>query len=283
MKHNRAIIGLPILLVLLFQGTAIAQESYQLEHKFQKGKTYRYKSTSEGETTQEAMGREMRMTTGNEMTVRLVVEDVRNDGSMVLVVSTDSAVIRSKGPMMDTTMVMTNMMGKRMRITLTKTGTVRAREVIDSVHYESAGVAVRAPQREAMSFITLPEKPAKMGEKWTISKTDTVEMMGGTTVNVSDIDYTLVGAESKAGRDCLKITFTGKTTTTGKMNYMGMEMYSEGDGKVSGTVFFDHEQGLIVLVESTTSDERTMAMTGQQSMTIQMSSSGKSTQALLEE
>jgi len=144
-------------------------------------------------------------------------------------------------------------------------------------------VVGRAPQREVMGFTNLPDKPVKMGEKWTISRADTLDMMGGKTTTSSDIEYTLVGSETKLGHDCLKIEYTGKTTTTGKMSSMGMEMFIEGDGKVSGTVFFDHKLGFTVSVESTSDDERTMATTGQQSMTMLMSSTAKSSSVLLED
>ncbi len=283
MKTIKVSMAIPILLVIFWLSPARAQESYQLEYKFQKGKTYRFKSTTASDMTQEAMGREMKMTGGSDMIARAVIEDVLSDGSMVMVVSADTAVTRSKSPMSDTTMVLTNIIGKRMRITVDKTGKVQTREVIDSVRYEGRGVVGRAPQREVMGFTNLPDKPVKMGEKWTISRADTLDMMGGKTVTASDIEYTLVGSETKLGHDCLKIAFAGKTTTTGKMSSMGMEMFIEGDGKTSGTVFFDPKQGLPVLVESASDDERTMATTGQQSMTMLMSSTSKSTQVLLED
>jgi hypothetical protein len=275
--------AVPILLVILSLSSARAQESYRLEYKFERGKTYRFQYTSASTATQEAMGQEVKMTTGTDMIARLVTENVLSDGSMVMVITTDTAVTRSKSPMMDTTMVLSHLIGKRMRITVDRTGKVQAREVIDSVHFERGGVAVRLPQREALGFTLMPEKPVKMGEKWTIANADTMEMIGGKTVNTSDIEYTLVGTETKRGHDCLKIAFTGKTTTTGKMSMMGMEMFTEGNGKVSGTVFFDQKLGVTVLVETANDDDRTMAATGQQNVTMQMSSSGKSTQVLLED
>lgn len=280
MNNIKLHIAFPTLLVLFFMVFAQAQDSYQLQYKFQKGKTYRYKSTSTNDMTQEAMGQEMKMTGGSDLITRLVIENVLTDGSMVMVVSADSAVSRTKSPMRDTTMVLSNVIGKRMRITVTRTGEVKAREVIDSVRYETRGVTMRVPQREMMSLTNLPQKQVKIGEKWNQSKADTTEMMGGKTITTSDIDYTLAGTENRMGHSCLKIAFTGKTTTTGKMVNMGMEMFTEGSGKVSGTIFFDHKQGLPVSVESTSEDERTVATTGQQNMTMQMSSTGKSTSVL---
>jgi hypothetical protein len=47
-------------------------------------------------------------------------------------------------------------------------------------------------------------------------------------------------------------------------------------------MYFDAEQGLVILDESTTDSEQTMAITGQQNMTIPMSQSMKTTRMLLE-
>jgi hypothetical protein len=282
MKNSKNCYMTLLLLAIIALGFAQAQESMRLQYKFQKGKTYMFKAASSGESTQEAMGREMKMSSSFNLVARVVVEDVLADGGMILTISADSAVSRSKNPMMDTTMNLTYMVGKKMRVTLSPVGNVKNREVIDSVRYESRGVVGRVPQREVMGFLPLPEKPVKMGEKWTQSKVDTTESMGGKNISTSDIEYTLVGTEDKLGHKCLKIVYAGKTTITGRSSRMGMEMFTEGDGKTSGTIFFDLKQGVVIVSEKEDQNEMTMAMTGQQNMTIPMSSTNKSTQVLLE-
>jgi hypothetical protein len=51
---------------------------------------------------------------------------------------------------------------------------------------------------------------------------------------------------------------------------------------VKGTIYFDPKLCMIIVDESTTDNEQTMAVTGQQNMTIPMSVSTKSTKTLLE-
>jgi hypothetical protein len=230
--------------------------------------------------TQEMGGQEMKFWQEGHFTLRTLIEDVKN-GNIVFVVSADSAVSSSKSPMRDTTMVLTQLIGKRIKITLSKSGDVVGREVIDSV-IMSAQMRGGA-QRELLTFLTLPVKPVKTGEKWNATKIDTVDQMGGKIVNSSQFEFTLAGKEKKLGHDCLKIPFTAKTTTNGNMKMQGMELFVEGGGKISGTLYFDSGMGLPVLVESLTDTETTMAATGQQQMTVPISSSQKSTTTLIRE
>jgi len=265
---------------IVFIVTAMAQESYKLEYKYEKGKTYRYNTSSSGNMTQEMMGKEMKMTNGSDMTVRMVVENVLNDGGFVLITSVDSGKITTKSQMMDTTMAMSGAIGKRTRVTMSKIGVITAHEVVDTVKNE--GMTGPATQRGLMSATRLPVMKVKIGDTWNSSSVDTIESMGGKIYHNTDMTYTLVGKENKQNHDCLKIEYTGTSSDTGKMMMGGMELYLEGNGKVKGAVYFDHKLGLVILDESTTDTEQTMAVTGQTNMTIPISQTMKTTRVLLE-
>lgn len=281
MKNRRLRNAFLVLLALSVVASAYAQEKYLLQYKFQKGKTYRYRVVSNNDITQEMQGQEMKMTNMTTTIARLVTDNVLEGGSMIMIVSSDTMVTRAKNPRMDTTMVLKNMMGKRMKITLDRRGEVRSREVLDSVQFDTRGMNVRVPQRETIGFTRLPDHEVKVSEKWNDSKTDTTEAAGGKMMNALDVEYSVVGKESKMGHDCLKISYIGKTSTNGKMNQMGMDLYIEGTGKVSGTFFFDHAQGILVYDESLTDMESTVAVSGQQNMTIPMTTSSKTVRELL--
>jgi hypothetical protein len=139
----------------------------------------------------------------------------------------------------------------------------------------------RTPQREVMNIFLLPEKELKVGDKWNDSRTDTADVGTGKMVNSMDVEYTLAGTEVQSGHQCLKITYTGKLSTSGKMNRMGMDIFTEGTGKVAGTLYFDHVKGLLVRDESTRDVESTVAVTGQQNMTFPMTTTTKTTVELL--
>jgi len=271
---------LAVIAIALSASLLFAQDSYKLEYKFQKGKTYRYSHISNSNITQEMMGKEMKMTNASDMTIRVAVDDLTKEGNIALVISVDSAKNTTKSPMMDTTMILNNIIGKRTKITFSKTGAVLSREVIDTIKNE--GMMGGGSQRGMAQITRLPEKEVKAGEKWNSTTVDTIESMGGKIVHLSNVEYMLGGKEKKQNHDCLKIDYTGTSSDTGKMMMNGMELFVEGNGKVKGTVYFDPKLGLIVLDESTTDNDQTMAITGQQNMTIPMSVTSKSTKTLLE-
>jgi hypothetical protein len=266
-----------IVLGACLAGSLFAQESHTLAYKFAKGKTYFYRNTMDGSTTQEMMGQEMKMDQASNTLVRVVVDAVQ-DKSADLMISADSLVVSSKMPARDTTMSLTHLLGKRTKIRLSTLGEVMSREVIDSVTEGSMRGGV---QREAMSFMMLPDGKKKVGEKWNATKTDTIEAMGGTIYNTTNIDYTITGTEKRMSRNCLKITFEGATETNGKASMMGMELFIEGTGTTKGTAYFDEAEGILIEVESTTNNESTMAATGQQQMTIPISQSMKARSVLV--
>jgi len=281
MKTIKRNVVCSVVLAFAVVALAAAQGTYRMEYKFEKGKTHVYRVLSNNDITQEVQGQEMKITSDSRSVVRLVVENALSSGSMVLVISADSMVTHSKNPMMDTTLVMKNMIGKRVKLTIGKSGKVESREIVDSMQYDVAGMNIRTPQREALNIFVLPEKELKVGDKWTDSRSDTTDVGTGKMVTTSEMEYTLAGTEARSGHQCLKVTYTGKLTTGGKMNRMGMDIFTEGTGKIAGTLYFDHVKGLLVGDESTRDVESTLAVTGQQNMTIPMTTSTKSSLELL--
>ena len=61
-----------------------------------------------------------------------------------------------------------------------------------------------------------------------------------------------------------------------------MDMFIEGTGEPSGTAWFDTALGLVIKTQSVMSNEMTMAMTGQNQMTIPMTQKMTTTQTLVE-
>ena len=256
-----------------------AQTAYTLAYKFLPGKTYQYKSVSDGTVIQEMMGQEMKIENGSDMTVSISTETAGDDGSMSLITKLVEGSSRIKNPMQDTTIALTEMIDKRMRILVKADGSILGREIIDTVEAQRGMRGVS--QREALRFHILPSKKVKQGETWSSTFTDTVDNMGGKIVNVVNSTYTFVGTEPKNGATCLKVDYTGTITVEGSGTMQGMDLYIEGGGKVAGTMYFDPSRGMVVLDESTTETESTIAVTGQQNMTIPISQKSKTVQTLL--
>ena len=267
-------------LIFLVTGSIQAQESYKLEYKFEKGKTYRYNDITSGSMTQEMMGKEMKMRNESNTVVRLVVDDVTKDKNIVLMMSADSASLFSSSPRGDTTIYLKELIGKRTKVTISNFGKITNRETIDTVEI-GGGRLASAAQREALKFPMLSEIPVKVGDSWSTVNIDTVNQMGGKIVVTSDVVYQVIGKEKKNGTDCLKMTFTGKSTTEGKGVVQGMEFFIDGSGKVNGTLYFDMKAGLVIEEESNTDSETNMATTGEQQMIIPITQTTKSIRTLI--
>jgi len=260
---------------------ATAQEQFTLLYKLAKDHTYRFHDTLVVTSSQEMMGQEMKATSTVVSTARVVTSDVRADGSTVLTVSADGMTVSVKSPMQDTTITLSNVVGKRSRVTLSKLGETLARETIDTV--KLSGMSMSAGRQDMLRLHIFPDKPVAIGEKWKTVKPDTTEMGGGgRMVTVATGESTLQGKEPRAGHDCLKVTFTGTMTLTGKWSANGMEFYIEGNGKTGGTYFVDIATGLPVVEDSRYDVESTVAITGQQNMTVPSSQSAVSHRTLLE-
>jgi hypothetical protein len=138
-------------------------------------------------------------------------------------------------------------------------------------------------RQDLIRLHTMPTKPVKIGEKWTATKPDTNDAMGGRMVTLSTGDFTLLSRENRLGVDCLKISYTGKMTVKGKGTMNGMDFFVEGSGTTSGTYFQAVKTGLTVWEDSKYDVESTVALTGAQNLTIPSSTSVSSHRILLKD
>jgi hypothetical protein len=260
---------------------ANAQEQYTLEYKLAKDKVYRFVDTTLVKSSQEMMGQEVKSISTVLATTRLVPTEIRADGSTVLTVTPEQMTVNVKNARMDTTIVIKEMIGKRSRLTISKLGESLGREVVDSV--KLTGLAGQTGRQDMIRLHIMPPKPVKIGEKWTATKPDTFDTQGGKMVTVSTGDFTLLSKETKRGTECLKISYTGKMTISGKGTMNGMEFFVEGSGTTSGTYFVDTATGLPVWEDSKYDVESTVAITGAQNMTIPGSQSVTAHRILLTE
>ncbi len=278
-RSRRRVFSL-LTVMILAAASAFPQPALQLKYGFEKGKAYRYADLVTSNMVQEMMGQEMKIYTTARMVSRVEVADKRQDGTSVLITSMDSLVVATKSARRDTTMVMEELIGKRTRLVLSPLGVVESRELLDSVKV-IPGMGRTTAFREAVRFHQLSKVPVAVGGKWKTAVADTNDAMGGKMVSTSTLEYTVAGREQQMGHDCVKLTYTGTSTIEGKGSMMGMDVFMEGTGKLSGTVFFDDREGLVVKEEGQNDTDMTAAITGQQNMTIPMTQSAKVSRMLM--
>lgn len=263
---------------ILFFTIPAAAQSYNLNYNFKEGNTYLFSEVTGNDITQEMMGNEMKIKSDSR-TVTRIVSEKNSDNNIVIIVSMDSAISHTKMPMMDTTMVLDQVINKKMRWTISKKGELLEKEMIDSLNPENQ--MLRMGQKELMQLFILPEKEVSVGEKWNINKVDTVDMMGGTTLLTSEMEFTLSGSEEKMGYNVLKIPYTSKIIIEGKGKMMGFEFFLEGSGNAKGELYFNPDEGLPVYSEAEQTFDVTMAATGDQNMIIPINQVMKTTRTLV--
>lgn len=261
--------------------TADAQERYTMEYRLAKDHVYRFSDTTNVKISQEMMGQEMKSTSTALSTTRLVPTEVKSDGSTVMTVSADAMSVSIRNARMDTTLILTDVIGKKSRLTISKLGETISRDIIDTVRL--TGMAAQTGRQDMVRLHMMPAKPVTIGEKWTSSKPDTFDTGGGKMVTVATGDFTLLAREKKMGYECLKISYTGKMTISGKGTMGGADYFVEGNGTTGGTYFVDAATGLPVWEESKYDIESTVAITGAQNMTIPGSQSATLHRILLKD
>lgn len=279
MKKQLSVLVTMVLIIILITSSSVAQESFKLEYKYEKGKTYRYKDVTTGKMTQEMMGREMKMNSEGEKVMKFIVDNVSKTGDITITASTDSMRIFSSTPMGDTTIYPKELLDKRTSLTISKKGKKLSERIIDSV--KQAGMIASMVPTEPIKFYILPDDAKAIGAIWNSITVDTVDRMGGKVVTTTDIEFTLIGKEKKNDYDCLKITLKGKTETEGKASVQGMELMIEGSGKMNGNYYFDPKLGIVVYEEMEIDSETTMATTGEQAMIIPITQFAKNTRTLV--
>jgi hypothetical protein len=266
---------------LCLLGNVSGQEKFSLEYRYVKGTTYRYQEELKFESVQDINGQEMKATGSTFSLMKMTVESVSDSGDLSFVNSLEDLRISTKMAMMDTTMVMKDLLDKNIKTIISKRGKMVDQKIPDTVTKEDSfmgrGNSLLTLYKE---FVVFPGHLLKFGDTWNDVRTDTTK--GTQLVTKTDIVYTLMGVEEKNGHACLKAGFKGTTEIGGKMTQMGMDFFMEGSGEVNGNVWFDKETCIIILKESTNEQDMIMALTGQMQMTIPMTSSTNSTFTLVE-
>ena len=257
-----SILSLATCLILL----AVSGDSYLLKYKMEKGSILKYEVVSNMEQNIE-MGSEQISTTESKQVVQITSEGMNDAGNLVYIMKITSMNMHIQNPMMDSTLVdLPGVIGKRIRKEIVPSGDQVQSTEIDTFELEGLLAQNFRPNSEFLP--NLPTAEIAEATKLTVDDVDTNETMGGSIVAKSSIEYTLQGKEAFHGHNCIKLSIDGIVDVEGTGKTQGMKFFVEGDGTVTGTLFFAPDEGLLVLAESESIMEMTLAVTGQENMTI---------------
>jgi hypothetical protein len=259
-----------IIALIALSGFAFSQEAVLLKYNFVKGKTYLQNSQVTNNVTQTMGAQEMKMLTEVKTANEFNFEGVENGGTTTALISLLNTSIRQARMGRDTTMNFKDLRDK-IRVVYSVDGKSVSTVKVDS----SETTKMIGSMKETSKLQFLPNKSLTVGEKWTDKVVESNNMNGFATDVNNEFEYTLVGKESKDGKEYYKISFTGTMSIKGKGSQMGMEMFLEGTGKTEGFNYFDKKTSMIVYTESQTEMDMNIAVSGQQNMTIPMTQSTK--------
>jgi hypothetical protein len=264
-----------VLSLLFVSAFAYSQNATLLKYNFIKGKTYVLSTQLTNNVTQSMGGQEMKMESGVVTNSEMKIEDIDKDGNATTLLSILNGSIHMKIPAMgrDTTMKLSDLK-EQIRVVLSSTG----KKISEAEVNKDNRFAMMGPINQFTKFRELPGKEIKVGEKWNEKLSDSTKASGQNPFNttiLTDLEYTMVGKEMKDGKELIKISFTGTLAINGKGNQQGMDLFMEGTGKTEGSSYFDPQTLLVNYNEANTEMDMSIAVSGQQNMTMPMTQSVK--------
>ncbi len=191
------------------------------------------------------------------------------DGDIVFAITVDSSENIMIGPKGDTSKTPSPMLGKVKETRIHPNG-----EEVSSRWTDTAFANTDAGQvRDFGSFFfKLPAGKAGVGTKWHQDRIDTAGTPGaqGAIFVDTGTDYELTGNEDVDGTSCARIKFTGKVSMNGSASINGMDMTITGKGTNVGFALFDYVAGKLVKISGSSSQDITMASSGDNPMSIPM-------------
>ena len=177
--------------------------------------------------------------------------------------------------MKDSAMVMKEINGKRIRLTLSPLGKIVKSVAIDTIvpspMMQASGIGNPADFLRQL-FVKLPDQAVGVGDTWKSTTPDTINSMGMSLVTKPDVLFKIAGTEKVGNYDCLKITFEGTASVYGTGSRQGMEMVLDGTTKSKGTTFFAPKEGILISVDNETSSDMNVSGSGEQNFTATVTS-----------
>jgi hypothetical protein len=256
-----------LLLVGLVAGTTAGAD--KLRYKFETGKTYTYLVATETKINGQMMGQEFTLETKSDLSIAMTASAATAEGGWELVVRIVTGKVKVNFPMMgmrDTTVDLTEFMGKRMKVVISGRGKTLSVDPIDTIQPGRLSMMIGNPaDMFRRLFSVLPDQPVDVKSTWKETMPDTSNNSGIKVIMKPNSDFSVAARESRNGMSTLKIPYTGKATMEGAGNQRGMDVTLDGSVKASGTLYFAPKEGLLVEAESGADVDQTITFTGAKS------------------
>lgn len=279
MKESHCLSIMVLGTLFLFWSQGVPADGYTLKYKLDKGKVLRYSNTMTQQISQEIMGMKNEGSTTISSEVTVTGEGETADGNIAAVVTYDSITIDLTSPMGNSNLHNPPAwIGKRVRKVIDSSGDQISTQNLDT--FSSPGPGQELPTAIEF-FFNLPKDEVFLNQSAMVFDEDAFEISGLKVSPKSEMEYTVLGEEKLRGYDCVKIAVKGGVGLTGEGQNSGMDMKLNGDGTMEGTLYFAPKEGLLVMMESSSTVETQVNITGPQEMTIPQTQSVKSKMELI--
>jgi hypothetical protein len=252
-----------ILFSFLTASALLAQDTYNLAYKYEKGKTYFSRITMGMDIAQSMSGQDFNIRMDSKSKLRMEITDVTSD-KFEIISSIDSMYSKTSNPMGGDDIINNGegMVGKKTKIVYDKFGKVIRKTEIDQL----AKTLNMNYSGSSEGMFRLTEKQVKIGDTWAINDTNKMSMgeTGGMNI-ITLCDCKLEGKETYNGKECLKISFVQKITMNGELSQAGMALGIDETGYSKGIIYYDIAKGLILSNDSAMEMNGTVSM-GEQGM-----------------
>jgi hypothetical protein len=214
------------------------------------------------------MGQEFTMTSGADFDYSISLTSV-NAGVMTLTVKFVKFNIKINMPMMgfnDSTIVMREYVGKRIKVVMTDKGKTLSVVPIDTIPPSQVQMMAGLDPSDLFKqiLLELPEKEIDVKGSWKKNNPDTISRGGMKMVIKPNIEFKVVGAEKKADYNCWKIAIIGTSSIEGNGAQRGADVTIDGTVKINGSAYIAPAEGIFVLSEQSNETEMTTTATGSQ-------------------
>jgi hypothetical protein len=292
-KNQKSLISIVVVMLALFLLMGCASKKafwgnektgFILTYRMDKDQALTYKITSTTSMAMEAMGQAMDINMDLKQTYSVKSNGTDDKKNLLTTITIDDISYKVDGPQGNNSIDLKSVIGKSFDLAFGMDGKSEkltgANELKFNMGQMSGGETdIASLMRDVMQ--DLPSKPIKVGDTWPSKDEKSIKNMGMDVKTVSEMEHKCEAIETVNDLECLKIVSKIKSAMSGSGEQMGMEMNMEGDAETVSTWYFAYKKGIIVKTVQDGFVESTIAMSGQQNMTIPVTTEIKSELSLV--
>ncbi|MFA5848780.1 MAG: hypothetical protein WC833_02765 [Bacteroidales bacterium] len=264
--------SLVMVIVFCIIGSSVYGQDYLvLKYNFKDGKTFRSTISVNSNIVQSMMGEEMKIIADFESKSEIKFTKVDLGGNATALVSIINISAKTVRMGQEKEEKKSDFRKDGIRMVFAPSGKTVS---VKSTDTNESSILREETISADIKFFFLPGRATKIGEKWSDKQIDTTKTKPSNPITfmttTTENEYTLAGKEIKDGKELYKVSYTGTLEIAGKGKQEGMDLFIEGTGQTIGFFYFDPTISMVIYSESETEMNTTIALTGQENMTVPM-------------